>query len=96
MKGSILGPPNWGRKLLRIKNERITRMRFQIKLEIFVFLCIGLACVPSALAQQKGQWVPGQLGLNAGVIPDPGITYANLALNYSADRLNNSNGDRIL
>jgi hypothetical protein len=48
------------------------------------------------LGQQKGQWVPGQFGLNAGVIPDPGITYANLALNYSASRLNNSNGDRIL
>jgi hypothetical protein len=47
-------------------------------------------------AQQKGQWVPGGFGLNAGVIPDPGITYANLALNYSADRLNDSNGNRIL
>jgi hypothetical protein len=52
--------------------------------------------VATAIAQQKGQWVPGQFGLNAGVIPDPGITYANLAANYSADRLNNSNGDRIL
>jgi len=30
------------------------------------------------------QWVPGQFGLNAGAIPDPGITYANMALNYSA------------
>jgi hypothetical protein len=27
--------------------------------------------------QQKGQWLPGQFGLNAGVIPEPGITYAN-------------------
>jgi hypothetical protein len=49
-----------------------------------------------SLAQQKGQWVPGQFGLNAGVIPDPGITYANLAVNYSADRLNNSSGSQIL
>jgi hypothetical protein len=48
------------------------------------------------LAQQKGQWVPGQFGLNAGVIPDPGITYANLALNYSASRLNDSNGNPVL
>jgi hypothetical protein len=30
-----------------------------------------------------------------GVIPDPGITYANLALSYSADQLNNANGNRI-
>jgi hypothetical protein len=55
-----------------------------------------LVCALPSLAQQKGQWTPGQFGLNAGVIPDPGITYANLALNYSADRLNNSNGNRIL
>jgi hypothetical protein len=47
------------------------------------------------LGQQKGQWVPGQFGLNAGVIPDPGVTYANLALNYSASQLNNSNGNRV-
>jgi len=47
------------------------------------------------MAQQKGQWVPGQFGLNAGVIPDPGITYANLALNYSSSQLNNSNGNPV-
>jgi len=47
------------------------------------------------LAQQKGQYVPGQWGLNAGAIPDPGFTYANLALNYSAGQLNNSNGNAV-
>src|SRR5271169_2680199 len=52
-----------------------------------------LGCVVSASAQQKGQWVPGQFGLNAGVIPDPGFTYANLALNYSASQLNNASGN---
>ena len=71
-------------------------MRIQIKLETFVLVCIFLGSVPSASAQQKGQWVPGGLGLNAGVIPEPGITYANLALNYSADRLNDSSGNRLL
>jgi hypothetical protein len=49
----------------------------------------------TAIAQQKGQWVPGQYGLNAGVIPEPGITYANLALNYSSSQLNNSNGNPV-
>jgi hypothetical protein len=49
----------------------------------------------SALAQQKGQWVPGQFGLNAGVIPDPGVTYANLATNYSASQLNGPNGNSV-
>jgi hypothetical protein len=49
-----------------------------------------------AMAQQKGQWVPGQFGLNAGVIPQPGITYANLAINYSATELYGPGGNRIL
>src|SRR5277367_1878764 len=70
-------------------------MRFRIGLETAVLVFMFLGCASSALAQQKGQWVPGQFGLNAGVIPDPGITYANLALNYSAGQLNNSSGNGI-
>jgi hypothetical protein len=56
---------------------------------------IILCHITPAMGQQKGQWVPGQFGLNAGVIPSPGITYANLALNYSASQLNNSNGNSV-
>jgi len=70
-------------------------VRFRIKLETAVLACMFLGGVSSALAQQKGQWVPGQFGLNAGVIPDPGITYANVALNYSASQLNNASGNSI-
>jgi len=58
-----------------------------------VLICI---CALPAIAQQKGQWVPGQFGLNPGVIPDPGITYANLAMNYSAGQLNDSSGNKLL
>jgi hypothetical protein len=62
-----------------------------------VLLAVIILChVASARAQQKGQWVPGQYGLNAGAIPDPGLTYANVAVNYSAGQLNDSNGNRIL
>jgi hypothetical protein len=71
-------------------------MRLRIKLEIAVLACSFLVSAPSMLAQQKGQWVPGQFGLNAGAIPAPGISYGNLALNYSASQLNDSNGNRIL
>jgi hypothetical protein len=69
-------------------------MRIGIKLAALVGWMF-LGCVLSAFAQQKGQWVPGQFGLNAGVIPDPGFTYANLALNYSASQLNNGSGNSI-
>jgi hypothetical protein len=70
-------------------------MRIRIKHVTALLACILLAGASSALAQQKGQWVPGQFGLNAGVIPDPGTTYANLALNYSAGQLNDSAGNKI-
>jgi hypothetical protein len=66
-----------------------------IKNATLISACFIVVCALPTLAQQKGQWVPGQFGLNAGVIPDPGITYANLALNYSAGQLNDSNGNSI-
>jgi hypothetical protein len=67
--------------------------RFKPGIFLLAFILVGYAS-PS-LGQQKGQWVPGQFGLNAGVIPEPGITYANMALNYSASRLNDSAGNRL-
>jgi len=66
------------------------------KFAVSILACISLGGASSVLAQQKGQYVPGQFGLNAGAIPDPGLTYANLALSYSASQLNDSNGNRIL
>src|SRR5271169_2825762 len=80
--------------MIAFKYERSTRLRFQIKL-VAALACMFLGGGSSAVAQQKGQWVPGQFGLNAGVIPDPGITYANLALNYSAGQLNDPSGNHV-
>jgi hypothetical protein len=68
-----------------------TRIKFATGFLIFIYL----GCASPVLAQQKGQWIPGQFGLNAGVIPDPGFTYANLALSYSAGQLNGATGDRL-
>jgi hypothetical protein len=70
-------------------------MSSRIKLLIFAVVLVVTGLASPLLGQQKGQWVPGQFGLNAGVIPDPGITYANLAVNYSAGQLNNANGNPI-
>ena len=68
----------------------------KIQNAISILACLVVASAVPLQAQQKGQWVPGQYGLNAGVIPDPGITYANLALNYSASQLNDASGNKIL
>ena len=62
---------------------------------VLVLACIILTCALPSWAQQKGQWLPGQAGLNAGILPDPGFTFANLTLNYSASTLKNSDGHTI-
>jgi hypothetical protein len=50
----------------------------RLKFVALLFILLGLASAQPASAQQKGQYVPGQYGLNAGATPDPGFTYANL------------------
>ena len=65
----------------------------RIKLGQIVILCILIFHPVVASAQQKGQYIPGQQGLNAGVLPDPGFTYANISLDYSADTLKNASGN---
>jgi hypothetical protein len=77
-------------------NAKFKIVRLLSRIAIFaVLLCLLLIGTVPLQAQQKGQWVPGQFGLNAGVIPDPGVTYANLALNYSSSQLNGPNGKAI-
>lgn len=56
---------------------------------------LSLIGISPMRAQQKGQWMPGQVGLNAGIMPDPGITFVNIDLDYSANTLNNRNGNAV-
>lgn len=51
--------------------------------------------IPMLQAQQKGQWVPGQVGLNAGILPEPGIAIVNQSFNYSADSMTDASGNPI-
>ena len=60
-----------------------------------MIVCTILVCAVPTWAQQKGQYQPGQYGLNAGVVADPGVTYMNWAQYYSASQLNNASGDKI-
>ena len=66
-----------------------------IKLGMAALVCMFVFGVIPANGQQKGQYIPGQQGLNTGVLPDPGFTYANLTVNYSADTLRNANGNSV-
>lgn len=63
--------------------------------KLFVFTCV-LACglLPS-WAQQRPQYMPGQYGLNAGIMPSPGFTYADINVNYDSSRFNDRDGNAI-
>lgn len=51
--------------------------------------------IPSVLAQQKPQWLPGQVGLNAGILPSPGFTFVNMDVNYNAGTFNGPRGNAV-
>lgn len=56
---------------------------------------LGITVAMPVSAQQKGQYEPGQAGLNAGVLPDPGFTYQNMTINYSSDTLKGPKGNTV-
>jgi len=39
--------------------------------------------------------MPRQVGLNAGILPSPGFTYANITINYAADTFNGPDAKAI-
>ncbi len=56
--------------------------------------CAALSTVVfgTALGQQKGQYLLGMNGLNAGIQPPPGFSYGNLSTIYGASRLRGPDG----
>ena len=60
-----------------------------------VLACMFIGGVSSSVAQQRPQWMPGQIGLNAGILPSPGFTYVNMDINYNAGTYNDFNGKAI-
>ena len=70
-------------------------MRSPARCIIIIVAFPFLATTANVFAQQKPQWMPGQVGLNAGILPDPGFTYANITANYSADTFNGPRGNAI-
>jgi hypothetical protein len=57
--------------------------------------CITLLLLVSlpALAQERGQYIPGTGGLNSGLQTPEGITYANVFIWYPATKFKDQNGD---
>jgi hypothetical protein len=66
-----------------------------MRLRPFVLVLALTSVFSPVSAQQRGQYQPGQFGLNAGVLPSPGFTYVNIAINYASTRLNGPNGNEV-
>src|ERR1700678_3066978 len=60
-----------------------------------VLTLLLLSCALPLIGQQKPQWMPGQVGLNAGVAPAPGFSYANISVNYRSGAFNGPSGSAI-
>src|SRR5690349_7520385 len=61
---------------------------------VAVLASLVVATAP-AFAQDKGLYVPGQFGLDAGVLPDPGITYDAVGLTYASDSMRGRKGEEL-
>jgi hypothetical protein len=70
-------------------------MSIRSRFPIVVLASLLLSGIASLLAQQKPQWMPGQMGLNAGILPSSGFTYANITINYDANTFNDQNGKSV-
>lgn len=59
---------------------------------ICIFL-LGIISFP-AMAQERGQYVPGTAGLNSGIQAPEGFTYANLFTWYPSTKFKDQNGNK--
>jgi hypothetical protein len=70
-------------------------MSRQIRFVGSVLTLFFLSCALPLIGQQKPQWMPGQMGLNAGILPSPGFTYANISIGYYSSAFNGASGSAI-
>ena len=70
-------------------------MSRQIRVASFVLALFLLNWASPLRGQQKPQWLPGQVGLNAGIAPAPGFSYVNISVNYRSSAFNNASGSAI-
>jgi hypothetical protein len=76
-------------------SRKANTMSRQIRVAGLVLALILLNWALPLSAQQKPQWMPGQVGLNAGIMPSPGFSYVNITVGYHAGAFNNPSGSAI-
>jgi hypothetical protein len=62
------------------------------RVALVCILLLGIISLP-VIAQERGQYIPGFGGLNAGTQAPPGFTYANYFIWYPASKFKDQDGD---
>src|SRR5437868_8320775 len=75
--------------------RKANTMSRQIRVAASVLALLLLNWALPLNSQQKPQWMPGQVGLNAGIVPAPGFSYVNIDINYFSNAFNGANGSAI-
>src|SRR5258708_25595523 len=69
----------------------MSEMLFAWELALLLVAGIGL-CLGQALPPVRGVYTPGFNAANSGVMPEPGLTYANSFMDYSFDQFRSASG----
>jgi hypothetical protein len=70
-------------------------MSRQIRIPSLVLAFLILIFAGPSRGQLKPQWMPGQVGLNAGILPSPGFSYVEMNINYNAGTFNGPQGNAV-
>src|SRR5260370_617764 len=74
-------------------NRRSTMSEMLLALELGVLLLAGTRlCLGQAFPPVRGVYTPGFNATNSGVMPEPGLTYANSFMEYSFEKFRSASG----
>ena len=83
-------------EFLMTLNRRSTKSAMLFGLELGVLLLAGTGlCLGQALPPVRGVYTPGFNATNSGVIPEPGLSYANFFMDYSFDQFRSASGATV-
>src|SRR5271169_2275468 len=75
--------------------QREGTMSRQVSIASLVLAFLILIFAGPSRGQLKPQWMPGQVGLNAGILPSPGFSYVEMNINYNAGTFNGPQGNAV-
>lgn len=67
----------------------------QIRTASLLLILLILGGAGPSRGQLRPQWMPGQAGLNAGILPSPGFSFINMDINYDASTFNGPKGNAV-